>query len=221
VLQRDPDWTQIPSRVPPSIHRMLRLCLEKDPRKRRQSTGDVRLDLEHALTEPVVTPHAAQSNRRPLAPFAWAAGALAVIAALAVPAVHHLREAPPPDMRLQIVTPPTLDPLDFALSPDGRYLVFVATGSSSEEPQRLYLRSLDQAEARPLVGTEGARLPFWSPEQPLRRPSPAPGSRRRRPDRCDFYRRPCFRRYLTFMCCDDFSFSRQNSSINSVSSTML
>ena len=67
-------------------------------------------------------------------------------------------------MRLQIVTPPTLDPLDFALSPDGRYLVFVATGSSSDEPQRLYLRSLDQTDARPLAGTEGARSPFWSPD---------------------------------------------------------
>ena len=67
-------------------------------------------------------------------------------------------------MRLQVVTPPTLDPLDFALSPDGRYLVFVATGSSSDEPQRLYLRSLDQTDARPLVGTEGARAPFWSPD---------------------------------------------------------
>ena len=166
VLQRDPDWTRIPSSVPPSIHRLLRLCLEKDPRKRRQSTGDVRLDLEHALTEPVVAPHAAQSKRRPLVPFAWAAGALAVIAALAVPAARYLREAPPPEMRLQVVTPPTLDPLDFALSPDGRYLVFVATGSSSDEPQRLYLRSLDQTDARPLAGTEGARLPLVA-RQPL------------------------------------------------------
>ena len=98
-------------------------------------------------------------------------------------AARYLREAPPPEMRLQIVTPPTLDPLDFALSPDGRYLVFVTTGSSSDEPQRLYLESLDQTDARPLAGTEGARSPFWSPdsrslaffasEQVLRITSPA------------------------------------------------
>jgi Tol biopolymer transport system component len=163
VLQRDPDWTQLPSDVPPSIHRLVRLCLEKDPRKRRQAAGDVRLDLEHALTEPVVAPIAVARRRGRVIPFAWAAVALLVVAALALPAVRHLREAPPPEMRLQIVTPPALDPLDFALSPDGRYLVFVATGSSSDA-ERLYLRAMNQTEARPLAGTAGARFPFWSPD---------------------------------------------------------
>src|SRR5262245_19853480 len=46
VLEADPDWTLLPSDVPPSIERLLRLCLEKDPRRRRQSAGDVRVDLE-------------------------------------------------------------------------------------------------------------------------------------------------------------------------------
>lgn len=34
VLERDPDWSRVPSNVPASIHRVMRLCLEKDPRKR-------------------------------------------------------------------------------------------------------------------------------------------------------------------------------------------
>ncbi|HET9359597.1 MAG TPA: serine/threonine-protein kinase, partial [Vicinamibacterales bacterium] len=37
VLQREPDWTRLPSSVPPAVRQLLRLCLEKDPRKRRQS----------------------------------------------------------------------------------------------------------------------------------------------------------------------------------------
>ncbi len=48
-----------------------------------------------------------------------------------------------------------------AISPDGRWLVFVGT---SGERERLYLRSIDSLETRPLSGTEGAITPFWSPD---------------------------------------------------------
>jgi Tol biopolymer transport system component len=162
VMQRDPDWTILPAHVPPSIARLVRLCLEKEPRKRRQAAGDVRLDLEHATTEPVVAPIPV-SRGRLLIPFAVAALVLIALAALVLPAARYFRDPPPPEMRLQIVTPPTLDPFDFALSPDVRYLAFVATESSSDAA-RLYLRPMNQTEARPLAGTEGARYPFWSPD---------------------------------------------------------
>ena len=62
-------------------------------------------------------------------------------------------------MRLEITTPPTLSPLEFALSPDGRYIAFVASGDG---PQRLWLRALDKADAQPMAGTDGAHYPFWS-----------------------------------------------------------
>ena len=81
-----------------------------------------------------------------------------------MPAVRHLRQTPPPappEMRVEITTPATDAPLQFALSPDGRSLVFVASGDG---PPRLWLRPLDQTEARPLAGTEGATYPFWSPD---------------------------------------------------------
>ena len=87
--------------------------------------------------------------------------AAALIAALAVPALRHLRQTPSPEMRVEITTPATDAPLDFALSPDGRSLVFVASGDG---PSRLWLRPLDQTEARPLAGTEGGTTPFWSPD---------------------------------------------------------
>ena len=62
-------------------------------------------------------------------------------------------------MRLQINTPSTPAPLHFALSPDARHIVFVASGDG---PQRLWLRALDNTDARPMAGTEGAEYPFWS-----------------------------------------------------------
>ena len=46
-----------------------------------------------------------------------------------------------------------------ALSPDGQTLVFIGTDS------RLWLRSLQERESKPLAGTESAAAPFWSPDQ--------------------------------------------------------
>jgi hypothetical protein len=72
---------------------------------------------------------------------------------------------------------PTVGPLHFTqdlppgtslasgglLSPDSRYLVFVAQDENSGKTQ-LWLRALDSADARPVDGTEGASRPFWSPD---------------------------------------------------------
>ena len=81
--------------------------------------------------------------------------------ALSIPAVRHLRETPPPETRVDIVTPATAQPASFALSPDGRQIVFVA---SDDKVSRLWLRSLSTTTAQPLAGTEGATYPFWSPD---------------------------------------------------------
>ena len=52
-------------------------------------------------------------------------------------------------------------PTSFALSPDGRQIVFVASGDGTS---RLWLRSLATTTAQPLPSTEGATAPFWSPD---------------------------------------------------------
>jgi serine/threonine-protein kinase len=50
-----------------------------------------------------------------------------------------------------------------ALSPDGRLLAFVAH-DKDKDTTRLFLRRLDQLQASPLAGTEGARDHFFSPD---------------------------------------------------------
>jgi Tol biopolymer transport system component len=89
-----------------------------------------------------------------------AATTLAAIA-FAIPALKHLRESPPLETRVDIVTPATDQPTNFALSPDGRQIVFVA---SADGVSRLWLRSLATTTAQPLPGTEGATDLFWSPD---------------------------------------------------------
>ena len=48
------------------------------------------------------------------------------------------------------------------ISPDGRSVVFVATDRAGKSG--LYIRSRDASVARALPDTDGASLPFWSPD---------------------------------------------------------
>jgi hypothetical protein len=56
VLKSEPDWTRLPAETPSGIRKLLRLCLEKDVKNRRRDAGDVRIDIEQALAEPVTRP---------------------------------------------------------------------------------------------------------------------------------------------------------------------
>jgi eukaryotic-like serine/threonine-protein kinase len=166
ILGRDPDWQAV-SNAPAGIQSLLRRCLQKDAQRRLRDIGEARIALEEFVTasaSPSVAPAArtdkTKSNRLLSA---LLAAAVVAIGVLSVPAIRHLREGPvdAPEMRVDIVTPATTDPISFALSPDGRLLVFVASGVG---PPQLWLRPLDSATAQPLPGTEGAVYPFWSPD---------------------------------------------------------
>src|SRR5207247_7787033 len=51
---------------------------------------------------------------------------------------------------------------NMAVSPDGLRLAVVAIGANGV--QSLWMRPLGASSAQPLAGTEGASLPFWSPD---------------------------------------------------------
>src|SRR6185503_12535169 len=76
----------------------------------------------------------------------------------------HFRETPTeaPLMEFLIQPPDKATSLENPIiSPDGRTLAFTAT---VEGKHQLWIRPLDSVSARPLAGTEGAYLPFWSPD---------------------------------------------------------
>jgi Tol biopolymer transport system component/DNA-binding winged helix-turn-helix (wHTH) protein len=96
----------------------------------------------------------------------WLVAAVAVLL-LAIVTVAYFRKTAPAAQTIRFtVFPPektTFTPTDFpALSPDGGWLAFTATGSDGK--RMLYVRSLDSLITRPLAGTEGAFMPFWSPD---------------------------------------------------------
>jgi serine/threonine-protein kinase len=160
VLEREPDWTALPS-LPPPVEALLRRCLDKDARTRLRDVGEARVCLSDPLDGGAPqTPGTA----RPSWIFLWAVtllfGAVSTWFALRHERVDT-RE------RVQLTIPSTTDAYSGAssplISPDGKSVLFGAT-DRADGVARLWLRSLASFEARPIPETEGAHSPFWSPD---------------------------------------------------------
>jgi DNA-binding winged helix-turn-helix (wHTH) protein len=98
--------------------------------------------------------------------FAWGVAALC-IALLTWFGIAHWRNTQSAEsrhLRLSLLPPPSTSfvPYNFAISPDGRRLAFVA--AAQDGGTALWIRSLAAGAAQQLTGTEGAALPFWSPD---------------------------------------------------------
>ena len=169
VLKSEPEWTSVPAETPPNIRRLLRRCLEKDPRKRLSAIGDARLELDE-IDAPTIAPlSVARGARGGVAGWLWPAVALiaaaTAIAALAwrpKPSVAEARVS-----RLSVLGPQGVslfpDSANLAISPDGTMVAFF-TGSASQTETELWVRSLDSMAVRRLEGGDGGQLPFWSPD---------------------------------------------------------
>jgi serine/threonine protein kinase/Tol biopolymer transport system component len=165
VLTTEPDWSALPPGTPAAIRRLLRRCLQKNPSSRLRHIGDAAIEIDDArsgaLADDVNAKGAVTGRRTSPLPLM-----LAAIAALALTASLWLLAARPdtadtPEMRFHVATPTTDHPTSLAISPDGRMIAFVA---SDEGRARLWIRSQNSTTPRALAGTDGASLPFWSPD---------------------------------------------------------
>ncbi len=162
ILEREPAWGALPARTPGRIRDLLASCLTKDPVNRLRDVGDARIEMTKALAQPEVSQ---RHDRRALI----AAVAIAQVS-IAV-ALWGLKRTPEPVARpvIRSILPlPVEEPLaislsaaSLAVSPDGRYVAYVA---GKEDSRRLYLRELDSLAARSIEGSEGASTPFFSPD---------------------------------------------------------
>jgi serine/threonine protein kinase len=159
VLRQDIDLSVLRAGTPSAIRRLLRRCLDRDPRQRLHHMADARLEIADAIQNPaadvpgtLVAPRGSRLIWFGLGAAAALVVALGGWAALNRPNIGVVS----PAYRFTIPLPEAGADMP-VVSPDGRYLLYVAgTG--------LLLRAFDQNTAIRLDGTDRAREPFWSPD---------------------------------------------------------
>ena len=176
ILERDP----VPVRtlqpgMPEALDRVIRRCLAKDPDSRWQTAGDLGAELQWVLESPAPVQALQPAAAPPRTPKLWIAAAALFFVIAATLGALLLRPAPekPADVVRFTVPLPEGMAMDSgvgttsafggsAISPDGRRIVFTAregTGSVL-----LWIRALDGLTSQSISGTDGAGLPFWSPD---------------------------------------------------------
>ena len=152
--------------TPPALDRLVQSCLAKDPQERFDTAHDLLLQLrwiaEGGSAAGVAAPVVVHRKRREQ--LAWLAagvaalllaGAIAYIATRPTVAERTVAFAIAPPRGLAFVS-------SWALSPDGSKLAFVTAATG--QPGQIWIRAVDELDARPLPGTDGANDPFWSPD---------------------------------------------------------
>jgi Tol biopolymer transport system component len=79
VRQHEPDWALLPAQTPANIMRLIRRCLEKDPKRRLRDIGDARLEIEETLNHPDSNSPVATARRAHVGWWVAAAAGLPIV----------------------------------------------------------------------------------------------------------------------------------------------
>ena len=168
VLKTEIDLGRLPESTPPALRRLLRRCLDRNPKNRLHDIADARIVLDEVASgrfeEGAAAPATIVEWRTP-----WPYVAAALVAGLALGGVLAWRlmapglaaSSAPPHAELEIAAPAGhVFVSGLALSTDGRRLALVARGEDGRT--ELWVRSLDKPEMKLVAGSTDARYPFWS-----------------------------------------------------------
>ena len=158
VLTRDVDWNA----VPPQVRRLLRKCLERDPRKRLRDIGDFEMLLDDAKPADGPAPPARRAWRGLAAIAALASTAIGLGAAL----WHATRSELHAPVRFTAELGPNAverpgQGMDLALSQDGARIAYLVRPPGGA--LQVATRRLDESAQTILPGTEDATGVFLSP----------------------------------------------------------
>jgi hypothetical protein len=162
IVRVDPDWTELPSSTPPLVRLLLRQCLQKSRNVRLRHIGDAKIQIDAALTESSTSARVPVRTRQ--LPWFWIAACavlLLVLAGMTVYIAGYFRPVLNDALIVRLSVPPPektsfnsaggVNAPYVSISPDGKHLAFIAV---SDNVRRIWIRSLDSLEARPLPGTD-------------------------------------------------------------------
>jgi serine/threonine protein kinase len=173
ILKEDPpDLTATNHNVSPALERLVDHCLEKNPEERFHSARDLAFALEalsastagSTETLAVAAPLPRPISRREL--ISWSLAALLFLAVVALAMVTFRRpQTKEGELSRFYIYPPEKTSFGGAadfISPDGRKLIFIVLGAGGMP--RLWVRSIDSLDARPIPDSEPASQGFCSPD---------------------------------------------------------
>jgi len=166
IVRGEPDWSALSPAVPAHVRTLIARCLERD-RKRRIADIAVAQFVLNEPPEPATTAAAHGRARRRAVMGATAVAGLLLGAAVATFIVRALMPSEPPRVSRFELTPPPNEPLaspvgvNVIISPDGSTIVYHGQQGGVEQ---LFARRMDDLVAKPLLGTERATNPFFSPD---------------------------------------------------------
>ena len=172
VLTREPDWKALPAATPPGLSRLLRRCLERDPKRRLHDIADAGFDLEDSLLGGGDGSDTAKGSIAPppARPRAFLLGGALVLTLFGVwfgglLARRLDSRATPGTFHLATVLPQATDLVrqasGFALSPDGARVVF---RHEQDGKRGLFIRPLDSLSVAFIPGTDEGMGPIFSPD---------------------------------------------------------
>jgi Tol biopolymer transport system component len=132
ILEREPDWSVLPAATPARIRRLLRRCLEKNPKQRLRDIGDVRIEMDSTDDAlPRVSDEAMASSARAKTGTTWLpwVALAAIVAAVAVWEVRRpsiVQESPLANARFSTFTDWDGTEAGAEISPDGKFVAFKA-----------------------------------------------------------------------------------------------
>ena len=149
--------------TPAAIEHVVARCLVKDPDERWQSAYTLKRKLQWIVRHRGTSTAVVGAPRRRWLDVAVATTLVVLLVAVSVPAYLYWRGPADPEPVQFRHTISGLSESDFAISPDGQTIAFVAKPDTAGAAS-LYTRPVKGLVAVKLAGTDGASQPFWSPD---------------------------------------------------------
>jgi serine/threonine protein kinase len=189
IVNVDPaPMSTVKPEIDAELDRIVLECLQKDPDERYQGVKDISKDLKRFKRESskqrlsrtiparqyASSAGAGSAQAQPAAPvpaplrYLWPVLCCVLAAALIFALWGPWRSSAPPDaasLRIPLRLPDNTNlapsTIALAVSPRGDRFAYIASTGGA---QQMFLRSLDQFDAVPVPGTDGASDPFFSPD---------------------------------------------------------